>query len=369
MLLPDSHPGYITWREYQENQRHLRECSQAYGHDRRQRPPGEGPALLQGLAVCGCCGHRMTVRYHRRSGRLIPDYVCQRNGIEHGLAICQSIPGSDVDRAISRLLLELMTSATLEVSLAVLEELQNRYQEADQLRRKQLERARYEVELARQRYMLVDPNNRLVADTLEGEWNETLRALNEAQEEYERQHDLDRATVDEEERRRILALASDFPKLWHDPRTSDRQRKRMVRLLIEDVTLTKEAAVKVQIRFKGGASRELRLSRPRNAWQRRQTDPEVIKQIDHLLDRHTDGETAEELNRRGFRSGEESVLRWARCGPTATCVSSEEPLRSASSNGQTHTRRDGRTTGRIDCDNPTVASMRPGDRSRLQRQK
>jgi DNA invertase Pin-like site-specific DNA recombinase len=304
VLLPDTHPGYITWQEYQENQRRLRECSQAYGRERRKRAPGEGPALLQGLAVCGCCGHRMAVRYHRRSGGLVPDYVCQRNGIEHGLAICQSVPGSEVDKAIGRLLLDLMTSATLEVSLAVLEELQKRHQETDQLRRKQVERARYEVELARQRYMQVDPNNRLVADALEGDWNERLRDLNEAQEKYEQQRELDRATLDDEGRRRILELASDFPRLWHDSRTSDQQRKRMVRLLLEDVTLTKEEVLKVQIRFKGGASRELKLPRPRNAWQLRQTDPEVIEQIDRFLDSHTDGGTAEELNRRGFRSGE-----------------------------------------------------------------
>ena len=131
-----------------------------------------------------------------------------------------------------------------------------------------------------------------------------LRDLNEVQEKYEQQHDLDRATVDEEERRRILELASDFPKLWHDSRTWDRQRKRMARLLIEDVTLTKGEVSESTDSLRGGASRELKLSRPRNAWQRRRTDPEVIQQIDRLLDRHTDGGTAEELNRRGFRSGE-----------------------------------------------------------------
>lgn len=242
--------------------------------------------------------------YHRRCGRLLPDYVCQRNGIEHGLAICQSVPGNNVDAAIGQLLLELMTPATMEVSLAVQEELRNRYQEADQLRRRQVERARYEVELARQRYMQVDPNNRLVADALEADWNGKLRIVNETQEEYERQRDSDRVTLDEEGRRRILGLASDFPKLWHDPQTSSRERKRMVRLLIEDVTLTKEEVLKVQVRFKGGATRELSQPRARNAWQRRQTDRDVIKQIDRLLETHTDGQTAEELNRRGCRSGE-----------------------------------------------------------------
>lgn len=303
VLLPDAHPGYITWQQYHENQKRLRESSQAYGQDRRKSPPGEGPALLQGLAICGCCGYRMTVRYHRRCGKLVPDYICQRNGIEHGRAICQSIPGENIDAAIGRLLLELMTPATMEVSLAVQEELRNRYQEADQLRRKQVERARYEVDLSQKRYMQVDPNNRLVADALEADWNEKLRMLNETQEEYERQRDSDQAVLDEEGRRRVLDLASDFPKLWCDSQTSDRERKRMVRLLVEDITLTKEETVKVQVRFKGGATRDLNLPRPRRSWERHQTDPEVIKQIDHLLDTHTDSQTAEELNRRCCHSG------------------------------------------------------------------
>ncbi len=303
VLLPDAHPGYITWQQYHENQRRLGECSQAYGHDRRKSPPGEGPALLQGLAICGCCGYRMTVRYHRRQGKLVPDYLCQRNGIEHGQTICQSVPGESIDAAIGQLLLELMTPVTIEVSLAVQEELRNRYQEADRLRRKQVERARYEVDLAQKRYMQVDPNNRLVADALEADWNEKLRMLNEAQEEYQRQRDSDQAVLDAEGRSRILDLASNFPKLWRDPHTSDRERKRMVRLLIEDVTVTKGEALKAQVRFKGGATRELSLPRPRKSWERHQTAPDVIKQIDHLLDTHTDGQAAEELNRRHCRSG------------------------------------------------------------------
>ncbi len=303
VLLPDAHPGYITWEEYHENQKRLRECSQAYGHDRRKRPPGEGPALLQGLAVCGRCGRRMTIRYHQRSGRLVPDYVCQQNGIEHGVRNCQSIPGSSVDQEIGRLLLDLMTPATLEISLAVLEELRKRREEADSLRRKQVERLRYEVELAQRRYMQVDPSNRLVADALEADWNERLRDLSAAQEEYERRRDLEQATLGDEGRRRILELASDFPRLWRDARTSDRQRKRMVRLLVEDVTLTKGETLEMQIRFKGGATREFELPRPLTSWQLWQTTPKAIEQIDRLLASHTDGETAEELNRRGFHSG------------------------------------------------------------------
>ena len=304
VLITDAHAGFITWQQYQENQKRLHACAQSYGRERRRGPPGEGPALLQGLAVCGQCGHRMTVRYHQRSGCLVPDYVCQNEGIEHGTAICQSIPGGEIDAAIGRVLLESMTPASLEVSLAVFEELRNRGREADRLRRQQVERARYEVNLARARYMQVDPNNRLVADILEAEWNEKLRGLTEAERDCEQQRKRDVNSLDENARRRILGLAADFPQLWCHPQTSDQQRKRMVRLLIEDATLTKASEVKVQIRFRGGATRELTLPAPRNAWQRRQTDQGVVQEVDRLLDTCTDGQAAEELNCRGCRSGE-----------------------------------------------------------------
>jgi DNA invertase Pin-like site-specific DNA recombinase len=304
VLIMGAHAGYITWQQYEENRRRLRACAQAYGGERRRGPPGEGPALLQGLAVCGRCGQRMTVRYHQRCGRLVPDYVCQREGIEQGKAKCQSIPGGGIDIALGRLLLECMTPTALEVSLAVFEELRERAETAERLRRQQVERARYEANLARSRYMQVDPHNRLVADTLEAEWNDRLRRLTEAEQDCEQQRRSDVDSLDEKARQRILGLAADIPRLWHDPGTSDEQRKRMVRLLIEDATLTKSSGVKVQIRFRGGATRELLLPIPPNAWQRRQTGRVVIEEIDGLLDSCTDGQTADELNRRGRCSGE-----------------------------------------------------------------
>jgi hypothetical protein len=303
IVLPDFHPGYITWEQYQRNQQRLRECSQAYGYDRRKSPPGEGPALLQGLAVCGRCGGRMTVRYHHRFKRLVPHYCCQKEGIARGMPPCQVIPGQDIDRAIGELLLELMTPASLEVALAVQEELQQRVEEADQLRRKQVERARYEADLAQQRYMQVDPRNRLVADELESDWNGKLRVYRETQEQYEQQRRADRAILDEESRRRILALTTDFPNLWKDPLVTDQQRKRMVRLLIEDVTLDKTKTISVQVRLRGGAVRSLTLPPPRTAWELRQTPADAVREIDRLLDDHTDAEIAVQLNRRGFRPG------------------------------------------------------------------
>jgi Recombinase zinc beta ribbon domain len=180
VLIRKAHAGYIDWDEYEQNERRLHDNCQAYGADRRKSPPREGPALLQGLLLCGRCGKRMTVRYHSRRGKLFPDYICQRDGIEHGEPICQSIPGAAIDEKVGDLLMEAVTPVMLEVALAVQQELQSRLEEADRLRRQQVERARYEAEMAQHRYLRVDPNNRLVADSLEADWNDKLRQLAEA---------------------------------------------------------------------------------------------------------------------------------------------------------------------------------------------
>jgi DNA invertase Pin-like site-specific DNA recombinase len=303
-LLPGAHDGYITWDQYQRNQKRLRENAQAHGGDRRQSPPGEGPALLQGLVLCSVCGQRMTVRYHVCKAGLNPSYVCQREGIEHAQRICQSIPGTSIDTAIGDLLLEMMTPVTLEVALAVQHELQQRLDDADRLRQQQVERARYEADLAQRRYLQVDPNNRLVADALEADWNDKLRTLTQAQDNCEQQKQADRALVDDESRQQILALAADFPRLWRDSRTSDRERKRIVRLLIEDVTLSKGESITARVRFKGGATQTRIMPLPQPAWMLRQTRPEVVAEIDRLLDQHTEGEIAPILNAGGYRSGE-----------------------------------------------------------------
>jgi len=284
----------------------LRDNAQAHGAERRKSPPREGPALLQGLAVCGVCGRRMTVRYHTRKGRQWPEYVCQREGIETATARCQSIPGSGIDEAIGRLLVETVTPVTLEVALQVQAELEAGAEEADALRRQRVERARHAADLARRRFMEADPANRLVVDVLEAEWNEKLRALHDAQEELEQRRGEDHLKLDDARREAILALATDFARLWQDPKTPqrERKRKRMVRLLLEDVTLTRGDAITAGVRFRGGASRSLRLALAQPAWQLRQTSAAVVAEIDALLDDHTEGEIAGILNARGRVSGE-----------------------------------------------------------------
>jgi DNA invertase Pin-like site-specific DNA recombinase len=304
VLIRGAHAGYIDWDEYEQNQRRLRDNCQAYGEDRHRSPPREGPALLQGLLMCGRCGKRMTVRYHSRHGRLVPDYICQREGIEHAEPICQHIPGAAIDEAAGNILVEAVTPVTLEVALAVQQELQSRLDEADRLRQQQVERTRYEAELAQRRYLRVDPDNRLVADSLEADWNDKLRLLAESQEVCERQRAQDRQLIDEEQRAAILSLATDFPQLWRDPATPDRERKRMVRLLLEDVTLIREDHLTLHIRFKGGAHRTIQLPLPQRSWEQRQTSSEVVAAIDRLLDDHTYPEVAAVLNNRGLQSGE-----------------------------------------------------------------
>jgi hypothetical protein len=245
----------------------------------------------------------MTVRYRQGQGRLWPEYACQKNAVRRGEPHCQLLTGAPIDEAVGGLLLETMTPMALDVALNVQQELEARWEDTDRLRRQQVERARYDAELARRRYMQVDPDNRLVADELEADWNRRLRALSDAQEEYERQRHADRDAFDDEHRRRILALATDFPRLWQASGTPDRERKRMVRLLLEDVTLIKGTPITVHVRFRGGATRTLTLSPPLPAWALRKTSPEVVAEVDHLLDNYTEKQIAQLLTERGFRSG------------------------------------------------------------------
>lgn len=299
-LLRGAHASYISWEDYQDNQRRLLENAHALGPERRKSPPREGPALLQGLTICGICGERMKVIYHVRGGRCVPDYLCDGRTVDDPQPVCQWISGTDVDSAVSEVLVGIMTPVAIEMALAVQQELQTRLDEVDRLRKQQVERARYEAELAQRRYMRVDPDNRLVADTLEADWNRKLRAVQEAQQEYDRQRQQDQITIDEELRARLHTLSTEFPRLWRDPDTPDRERKRLLRLLVEDVTLVKREQLSIHIRFPGGATKTLELPLPRRATV---TQPGVVAEVDRLLDEHSYESIAAILTSRGFSSG------------------------------------------------------------------
>jgi hypothetical protein len=212
------------------------------------------------------------------------------------------VPGIVVDRAISDLLLELMQPLTLEVALAVQQEVEARITETDALRRKHVERAQYEAELARRRYLKVDPDHRLVADSLEAEWNNKLRSLTEAQEHYDQQTQKQRLLIDSQTREQLLSLTDDFPRVWNDPSVEPRERKRILRLLLEDVTLINGEMIQVHVRLRGGATRSLTLNKPLPIAQIRKTKPDVVAEIDALLDHYCDREVADVLNKQGRRT-------------------------------------------------------------------
>ncbi len=183
--IPSAHPGYITWDRYQENLRLLEANGRGY-EVARASPPREGTALLQGRAVCGRCGKHFRVRYAARRGRLESWYVCDRASGQSAEPNCQSIAGPPIDEAVGSLVAERMTPAAVELALEIRREVDARQEEVEQLRSRAVQRAQVEADLAQRRFMLVDPSNRLVADTLEAEWNDKLRALAKAREERER---------------------------------------------------------------------------------------------------------------------------------------------------------------------------------------
>jgi DNA invertase Pin-like site-specific DNA recombinase len=303
VFLPDAHPAYITWDEFEANQATLRANANGYGTERWKTPAREGAALLQGLVLCGRCGNHMTVRYVVRHGQPSPDYACQRRGIETGQPVCQIVPGTGLDQAVAEAVLQAVTPAALDVALEVCEELRQRKADVDRLRRAEVARIREEAELAQRQFLLVRPEHRLVADTLERQWNEKLAQLAQAEAAYRRATDADGPGLATADRDRIHALATDLPQVWADPRTPMRERKRMLRLLLEDVTLFKgEQTIRLQLRWKGGATSVLERPRPLGAPDLRRTPPAIVEEIRALATAQTDGQIAATLNGRWLRT-------------------------------------------------------------------
>ena len=305
-FIPGAHPGYITLDQYEANIAKLAANAAAHGRDRAAGPPREGQALLQGIIVCGRCGGRMTVRYHTRGSTQVPTYACQRDGIENARPFCAVIPGHTLDEHVGQLLIDTLTPLAVEAALQVSAGLQQRAAEADALRAAHVERARYHADLARRRYLAVDPASRLVAGTLEADWNTALRALNDAQAAYDKARGQHAGTLAPAQKDRIAQLVTDLPGIWNDPATPARERKRIARLLLTDVTVTRTSdTITAHVRLAGGQHRTLTLPVPEPAWKIRQTKASTIAEIDQLLDHHTCAEIAGILRRRGLPNGQE----------------------------------------------------------------
>jgi DNA invertase Pin-like site-specific DNA recombinase len=305
VLIRDAHPGYITFEQYERNQQTLAANAVTRGVDRHAGPAREGPALPQGLVVCGKCGKRMTVSYHARcNGEPLPDYHCSREGIATGTPPCQTICGQGIDEAVAKLVLEQLTPLAIETALAVSTELAQRAADADRIRQMGVQRAEHAADAARRRYLAVDPTNRLVADQLEADWNTKLRELAEAKDQYERATQAGNRPLTDEQQAQIRALATDLPALWRNPATPIRERKRLIRLLVTDVTLIRgNEQITAHVRLSGGQQHTLEVPRPLRAWEAHTTPESTITLIDQLLDDHTYDETVKILNDKGLTGG------------------------------------------------------------------
>jgi len=307
--MPNAHPAYITEDQFEENIKKLADNAYAHGKDRRKSPPREGPALLQGIIICGVCGKRMTVRYYQNSSKLVPAYVCQKDRIEHGAKVCQTVMGEKVDEEISKLLIEMINPLAIKAAIKVQNELGARKLEACKFYDQQVERAQYEAELAKKRYMSVDPGNRLVATELEASWNQKLRHLDKMRQKLTKKKEKDLEEVGQAAREDITKVASDFPKIWNSPNVSFKEKKRMIRLLIEDVTVkNNDKKVIANIRFRAATSKTLVIDRKLPMCEIRKVKKEIIDKVDELTENHILSEIADMLNRQGCRLWDGSMF-------------------------------------------------------------
>jgi DNA invertase Pin-like site-specific DNA recombinase len=293
VLIPDHHDGYITWAQYQNIQKRLSENGYHFTKGLKGAPR-TGSALLQGTALCGKCGRHMYVFYpSNESTGKTPYYICHHRKINLGLDPCQSILSTVIDRAVSQQILKAIEPAQLEISLGAWQQLEGQSKQIDQQWRLRLERADYEASLARRRFMQVDPENRRVARQLEQEWNEKLNEIERLKYEHAEAKKRMCVSVSAEERKLILGLATDFPKIWYADTTTHDERKKLLRYLVDDVTLTRvNSTVHINIRWRTQALTTLTA---------RLTDySEVINLIRELAHDYTDRQIAEHLNEMGL---------------------------------------------------------------------
>lgn len=309
VFLKDHHDGYISYEDFEWNERLLESNRQAWGvTDGKKTPPREGAALIQGIVLCGKCGSRMTIRYaQQQKGMLVrntPIYMCQRKSIETGVGVCQSIVGANIDHKLSDIVKERLTPEAIRVSVEVQKEVNRRKGEQSRYFQLQVEKAKYEADLARRRFMGVDPDNRLVALELESAWNLRLSQLQEAEKKYEeecRKHQYpDDAGLEES----VLGLSEKFHKIWDAAELKAEDKKRIVRYLIEDVTLLKkEETTMMQIRFRGGTTEEAEVPNALPSYKLWQTSDAILDTLRKEGTNHTFKELAAMLNKSGYRSG------------------------------------------------------------------
>ncbi len=319
--LQQHHEGYITLEEFVKNRERLQKNRTNGEETVLSGPAREGLALLQGLLLCGNCGHALSVRY-RGNGGICPTYQCNLLRRE-GLATksCMVFRCDLLDGVVAEEMLKALQPAELELALAALHELESRDQSILRQWQMRLERAEYEVSLAERRYQEVDPANRLVAGTLERRWNDALVHLEDLKKEAAEFQRQEAQVATPQQKAQVLALARDLPRLWHAPTTQSKDRKRMLRLLIKDITVEKPANQKqllVHIRWQGGACSDVSVQLPLNIADRVRYPSTVVDKVRELARHLPDSEIADQLHREGQASAKGlpytvKIIQWIRC--------------------------------------------------------
>lgn len=320
VLIQDHHQGYISWEEFIQNQQ-LLDRNRTNAEDTLIGGAArEGWALLQGLLLCAHCGRRITVRY-KGNGGIYPTYECNwRRREALSSQGCLHLRCDLADKPIISRVFELIQPKQIEIAIKAMEELQRRQNSIDTQWRMKIERAQYEAHLAQRRYEEVDPANRLVAATLEKRWNEALTKFEEIKEafsQYQRQKGI---VVTEEQKAELRTLTHDLPRLWNASTTKAKDRKRILRLLIKDITvekLTTPKQVVLHIRWQGGAVEDIPVIIPPNISGQIRYPGKIVERIRILIEHHTDAQIASIFNQEKIKTAKggtftANIIRWIR---------------------------------------------------------
>jgi DNA invertase Pin-like site-specific DNA recombinase len=295
VVIHDHHPGYISWEQYLANQQRLAANDTRGG----QRPPREGGALCQGIVRCGSCGRSMCTRYQREGGY----YECTHSRADHvATPGCRSVKTTVVDELVARRLLKALAPEEIKLALAAADEVADRRARSTRAVELRVERARYEAIRAERAFHACEPENRLVARSLETRWEQKLRELAEAEAELAERN----KPAPEPSREQLEALARDLPNLWAAESTAQRDRKRLLRAMIADITITSKPTgreLQVGIRWRSGATERHTVERPKTRHEVIRTPAEAIELTRRLAADHTNAQIAERLNAAGLRAG------------------------------------------------------------------
>jgi DNA invertase Pin-like site-specific DNA recombinase len=304
VLLHDRYPAYISWDQFMANQARLEANQNSYkrGHPGAAR---RGQALLQGVAICARCGARMQLHYSGPSGEF-PVYICFQAGPRGSEQRCQEVRALGLDDDVERIVLEALVPDKLAIALATIAEVEREDAVLHRQWQLRLERARYEAQRARRQYDAVEPENRLVARSLEAQWEDKLRAVEQLEREYESWRHRQQLVLSDDDRDQILALAEDLPRVWSASTTTAADRKQILRLLIDSVLLDNHRIVGrtwFQINWRTGATTEhSRVRRVRGYFDYAALD-ELTRRIRELHAMQLmDAAIASALNDEGFRT-------------------------------------------------------------------